>query len=127
MIIITYFSYSAGRLLHHTIFGNEPTKYYQEVWFFFSLKSLVIFISSLSPHVILFLIKHMYWMIHRMVFYAAFNIIQRWQLALFMSFLGFTSVLPNFLPNFTDDPMRLALRNLRLRVKHFTTEPRRSP
>ena len=73
-----------------------------------------------------------------MVFYAAFNIIfitSRRQLTVFMSFLGFTStrlgiwsILPKDTPTkISEDPVQLEPRAPGLRVKHFTTEPRRSP
>ena len=72
-----------------------------------------------------------------MVAYAAFNsisVISRRQLTLFMSFLGFISTrlgsevscrrtLPRKNP---EDPVRLEPRTPGLRVKHFTTEPRRT-
>ena len=72
------------------------------------------------------------------VFYAAFNsisVISRQQLTLFMSFLGFTSTrlgLWNVWHKDTpaknsEDPVRLEPRTPGLRVKHFTTQLRRTP
>ena len=73
-----------------------------------------------------------------MVFYAAFNCIShisRRQLTLFMSswvspVLGWGSKVscPRTLPRKNpEDPVWLKLRTPGLRVKHFTTEPRRTP
>ena len=73
-----------------------------------------------------------------MVFYAAFNnisVISRRQLTLFMpswvsSVLGWGSEVscPRTLPRKnTEDPVRLEPRTPASRVKHFTTEPRRTP
>ena len=73
-----------------------------------------------------------------MLFYAAFNIISviSWrQLTLYMSIPGFTStrlglgsVLPKDIPmKNLEDPVQLEPRTPGLQVKHFTTEPRRTP
>ena len=73
-----------------------------------------------------------------MVFYAAFNsisVISRRQLTLFMSFLGFISTrlgsevsCPRSLPRKNPEGLlRLEHRTPGLQVKHFTTEPRRTP
>ena len=73
-----------------------------------------------------------------MVFYAAFNsisVISQQQLTLFMSswvspVLGWGSEVscPRTLPRKNqEDPMWLEPRTPRLRVKHFTTEPRSTP
>ena len=73
-----------------------------------------------------------------MVFYATFNsisIISRRQLTLFMlswvsPVLGWGSEVscPRTLPRKNpEDPVRLEPRTSGLRVKHFTTEPRRTP
>ena len=73
-----------------------------------------------------------------MVFYATFNsisVISRWQLMLFMSFLGFTSTKlgsevscpRTFVRKNPEDQVRLEPRTPRLQVKHFTTGPRRTP
>ena len=70
-----------------------------------------------------------------MVFYAAFNsisVISRWQLTLFMSYLGFTSTrpgsevtCPGTLPRKNpEDLVRREPRTPGLQVKHFTTGPR---
>ena len=79
------------------------------------------------------------WLVGWMVFYAAFNsisVISRRQITLFMSFLGLTStrlelwrVLPKDTPTkkTPEDPVLLEPRTPGLRVKHFTTEPRRTP
>ena len=71
------------------------------------------------------------------MFCAGFNsisVISQRQLTLFMSFLGFTSTrlgsevsCPRTLPqNNPEDPEWLETRTPELRVKHFTTEPRRT-
>ena len=73
-----------------------------------------------------------------MVFYAAFNsisVISRRQLTLFMSSWvssvigwGYEVSCPRILPRKNpEDPVRLEPRIPGLRVKHFTTEPRRTP
>ena len=73
-----------------------------------------------------------------MMFYAAFNsisVISRRQLTLFMSswvspVLGWGSKVScpkTLLRKDPEDPVRLESRTPGLRVKHFTTEPRRTP
>ena len=82
--------------------------------------------------------KAFFFTVDWVMFYAVFNsisVISRRQHTSFMAFLGFTStrlglwsVLPKDTPTKNSaDPVRLELRIPRLQVKHFTTEPLRTP
>ena len=105
---------------------------------FFLILTICLTTKFLSYSFKLETVKQRKWLIDWMMFYVAFNsvsVMSQQQLTLFMSFLSLTSTrlglrvscrrtLPRKNP---EDPVRLEPETPGLRVKHFTTDPRRTP